>query len=98
VDLTPPWSSQRPRDPLVLPIFICQGWPQAMSHFQQSRGYCHASLHLRRSPSTVEGQVMRRNPGRVRSGLWSLNVPGSAGGRAYWRDSEAALLGLTRLA
>jgi hypothetical protein len=28
----PPRSSQRPRGRVVLPIFIRQGWPQAMSH------------------------------------------------------------------
>src|SRR5215217_3907288 len=31
-NLAPPRSSQRPRGRLVLPIFIRQGWPQAMSH------------------------------------------------------------------
>ena len=34
-NLAPPRSSQRPTGRLVLPIFIRQGWPQAMSHLSE---------------------------------------------------------------
>jgi len=34
----PPRSSQRPRGRLVLPIFIPQGWPPAMSHLSGIEG------------------------------------------------------------
>src|SRR5215213_8725360 len=34
----PPRSRQRPRGRVVLPIFIRQGWPQAMSHLSAIGG------------------------------------------------------------
>jgi hypothetical protein len=60
----PPWSSQRPRGRVVLPIFIRQGWPQAMSHFHVSPAHRHAIRRFGRSQRTVGGAVMgcRRGP------------------------------------
>ena len=69
-DLASSAEQSRPRGPVVLPIFIRQGWPQAMIHLPlMRRGFTtpystsrsHTSAQVR---SAAEGGVMGRGEAR----------------------------------
>jgi hypothetical protein len=74
VDADPPSprSSQRPRGRVVLPIFIRQGWPQAMSHLSEMDG---RALCYRASSQVVSIRERHKDGVNGRAFYFTANRP-----------------------
>jgi hypothetical protein len=76
VDADPALSAEqsRPKGRLVLPIFIRQGWPQAMSHYHESRTHRCVDQRFHSSLATVLPNNVLKWP-MARCGLVWLYPP-----------------------